>query len=59
MIHGDADAVVPLSMGETIAASIAGARFLRVPGAHHSDVLQRDRDGVLREVSALVEPMRR
>ncbi len=59
VIHGDRDEIVPLAMGETIAASIAGARLLRIPGAHHGDILQRDGAGVLREVAALGEPLRR
>jgi pimeloyl-ACP methyl ester carboxylesterase len=59
IIHGDADEIVPFAMGETLAGSIAGARFLRVRGAHHGDVLQRDGEAVLREVTTLAAPLRR
>lgn len=37
--HGDADEVVPYTMGETVARTIPGATFVRVPGGHHMDLL--------------------
>jgi pimeloyl-ACP methyl ester carboxylesterase len=59
VIHGDADEIVPPAMGERVARTIPGARLVRIPGAHHSDVFERDPDGVLRAVAALVAPLRR
>jgi pimeloyl-ACP methyl ester carboxylesterase len=59
VIHGDADEIVPFTMGEAIAGAIPGSQLLRVPGAHHGDVMQRDGDGVLRAVAALAAPLRR
>jgi fermentation-respiration switch protein FrsA (DUF1100 family) len=38
IVHGDRDEVVPFDMGQTLAHAIAGARFVRVPGAGHGDV---------------------
>jgi pimeloyl-ACP methyl ester carboxylesterase len=37
--HGDADEVVPFPMGEAVARAIPGARFVRVAGGHHMDLL--------------------
>jgi len=38
--HGDRDEVVPFALGERLfAAAPAPKRFVRVPGAHHDDVL--------------------
>lgn len=38
IVHGDRDDVVPFDMGERLSRAIAGARFLRVPGAQHGDI---------------------
>ncbi len=38
--HGDADEIIPFDMGESVARALPNARFLRVPGAHHNDVLR-------------------
>src|SRR5688572_14476246 len=37
VIHGDLDEVVPFWMGERVARSIAGARLVKIAGAHHGD----------------------
>lgn len=39
VVHGDADEVIPFAMGEAVAKAIAGAKFVRVAGAHHNDLL--------------------
>lgn len=39
VVHGDADEVVPVDMGERVAKALPKGRFVRVPGAHHTDVL--------------------
>jgi pimeloyl-ACP methyl ester carboxylesterase len=41
VVHGDADEIIPFAMGQEVSAAITGARFLRVPGAHHADALWR------------------
>jgi uncharacterized protein len=38
--HGDADEIVPFEMGEAVAKALPNARFMRVEGAHHNDVLR-------------------
>ncbi len=53
VIHGDADEIVPFWMGERVAGAIRGARFERVPGAHHGDVFARDREHLLAAITAL------
>lgn len=40
--HGDADEIIPFEMGEAVARALPKARFIRVPGAHHNDVLRPD-----------------
>ena len=55
ILHGDADAVVPLWMGQTIARAIAGARFVRVQGGHHGDLFLREPDRLLGEIAAIGE----
>jgi uncharacterized protein len=42
VVHGDADEVVPFEMGERIAKALPRGEFVRVPGAHHTDVLTPD-----------------
>ena len=39
VVHGDADALIPLAMGEAVASAIPGARLVRVAGGHHADLL--------------------
>lgn len=55
VIHGDADEIVPVWMGESVAGAIAGARFVRVEGAHHGDLFVRDHARLLGEIAALSE----
>jgi fermentation-respiration switch protein FrsA (DUF1100 family) len=50
VVHGDADEIVPFWMGEKIAQSIPGARFVRVAGGHHGDLLGRESEGLLTKV---------
>jgi fermentation-respiration switch protein FrsA (DUF1100 family) len=39
ILHGDADAVVPIAYGERLYAMIAGEkRFVRFPGGGHNDL---------------------
>jgi fermentation-respiration switch protein FrsA (DUF1100 family) len=41
VVHGDRDEIVPFELGERLfAAAREPKRFVRVPGAHHNDVLQ-------------------
>jgi pimeloyl-ACP methyl ester carboxylesterase len=39
VVHGDADEVIPIAMGEAVAKQIPGARLVRVAGGHHADLL--------------------
>jgi uncharacterized protein len=39
VIHGDADALIPLAMGEAVAKAIPNATIVRVAGGHHADLL--------------------
>lgn len=41
VVHGTSDEVIPFVLGERLAAAIPGARFLKVPGAHHNDLWDR------------------
>jgi fermentation-respiration switch protein FrsA (DUF1100 family) len=41
VIHGDADEIVPFEMGQHLAATIPGARLLRIAGGHHGDLFAR------------------
>jgi fermentation-respiration switch protein FrsA (DUF1100 family) len=50
VIHGDADEIVPYSMGERLARAIAGARLVRVSGGHHGDLFARERERLLAEI---------
>jgi fermentation-respiration switch protein FrsA (DUF1100 family) len=56
VIHGDADEIVPFTMGERVAAAIAGARIVRVPGAHHGDLFVRDGPRLFGAIAALGAP---
>jgi uncharacterized protein len=53
VIHGDADEIVPFSMGERVARAIRGARLVRVRGGHHGDLFARDAARLFDEVVAL------
>lgn len=39
LIHGDQDEVVPFDLGESLASMFPDARFVRVSGGHHNDIL--------------------
>lgn len=39
VIHGDADELIPFTMGEAVARALPRARLLRVHGGHHADLL--------------------
>lgn len=57
IMHGDADAVVPFSQGETLfAAAPEPKRFVRFPGAGHSSLLE---DGGLALVRAMKDALER
>jgi hypothetical protein len=48
MIHGDADRVVPLELGRRLSRGFKSLdRFLEIPGAGHSDIMDRDAAGFL------------
>lgn len=53
VVHGDADEIVPFHMGEALASAIPHATLLRVAGATHADVLDRDATRVLASITAL------
>jgi hypothetical protein len=52
VIHGDSDELIPHEMGQEVAAAIAGARLITVPGGHHNDLFVRDGDRIL---AAIIE----
>lgn len=39
IIHGEADAVVPIAQARELAAALPGSRLIAVPGAGHNDIL--------------------
>jgi uncharacterized protein len=53
VIHGDADEIVPFTMGQRLAGAIAGACLLRVAGGHHGDLFARDGRRLLDAIAAL------
>jgi fermentation-respiration switch protein FrsA (DUF1100 family) len=52
IVHGDRDEVVPFDMGETLGRAIAGARFMRVPGAMHGDIYLRGGPALMDAIAA-------
>ena len=52
VIHGDADILVPVENGRSVAAAIAGARLVEIEGMGH-DVPRRVWDQVADEIAAL------
>jgi pimeloyl-ACP methyl ester carboxylesterase len=52
VIHGDRDEVIPYDMGELLARTIVGARFISVPGGHHNDLFDRDGVRLMNEIDA-------
>lgn len=53
IVHGDRDEIIPFWMGDRLARSIAGARFVRIPGGHHGDLLARAHDVILDQITSL------
>lgn len=53
IVHGDADEIVPFRMGVALARAIPDATLIRVAGAAHGDVLDRDAPRVLASIAAL------
>jgi fermentation-respiration switch protein FrsA (DUF1100 family) len=53
VIHGDADEIVPFSMGSRLAAAIAGARLLRVRQGRHGDLFAREGTRLFDAIAAL------
>jgi uncharacterized protein len=51
LIHGTSDAVVPVSMGKTLAGKIAGVTLLLVPGADHNNVYDVGGPSLLRRIA--------
>lgn len=41
VIHGSADELIPVAMGEAVAAALPHGRFVRVDGGHHNDLYER------------------
>jgi fermentation-respiration switch protein FrsA (DUF1100 family) len=53
VIHGDADEIVPFTMGCRLARTIAGAKLIRVAGGHHGDLFAHDGGRLLDAIAAL------
>ena len=55
LIHGDADSVIPYSLGQELHAAIPGEKtFFTVKGGNHNDPTPRDADAYWRAVDAFV-----
>ena len=39
VVHGDADELIPIAMGEAVAKALPDAKLVRVEGGHHADLL--------------------
>jgi fermentation-respiration switch protein FrsA (DUF1100 family) len=53
VIHGDADEIVPLWMGERVAAAIENARLVRIEHGRHGDLFARARERLLSEIASI------
>jgi hypothetical protein len=54
VIHGDRDEIVPFEMGVRLEAAAHGQKaFLRLPGAHHNDVIERAGGEIARRVAQM------
>ena len=42
VVHGSADELIPVAMGEAVAGALPNARFVRVEGGHHNDLYERE-----------------
>jgi pimeloyl-ACP methyl ester carboxylesterase len=56
IIHGNRDSVIPISMGETLAATISGARFMYVQNADHNDLLHSLSNAQWNEILQFIGP---
>lgn len=54
VLHGDEDATVPIAFGEELAATLPGARFVRMQGAGHNFLVARPRE-TLEALTAFVD----
>jgi fermentation-respiration switch protein FrsA (DUF1100 family) len=59
IIHGDADELVPYSMGKALHAAAADAAFHSVPGGTHNDTWVRGGDGYWRVMASFLERVTR
>ncbi len=55
VIHGDADPVVPFSMGLEVAHAIPGAAMFVVRGGHHNDLFRLGRKPLVEAIAAFVK----
>jgi len=55
IVHGDADEIVPFWMGERLAASIAGATFLRIPAGKHGDLFAHDEARLVERIASFAK----
>jgi alpha-beta hydrolase superfamily lysophospholipase len=53
VVHGDHDRLIPLSMGQRVAASLPAGELLVVPGAHHNDLFARHGDAIVERAAQL------
>jgi len=53
VVHGDRDRLIPLSMGQRVAASLPAGELLVVPGAHHNDLFARHGDAIVERAAEL------
>jgi pimeloyl-ACP methyl ester carboxylesterase len=51
VLHGEADALIPVSMGRAVAAAL-GAEFVALPTADHDNVIAMARERMVAELSA-------
>ena len=58
VLHGEEDATVPIAYGEELAATLPGARFVRMAGAGHNFLVARLRE-TLEAVTAFVDAVDR
>jgi pimeloyl-ACP methyl ester carboxylesterase len=54
VIHGTADEVVPFWMGERVSKALPHATFVRVDGAHHTDLFSLGGEPVMQALRAVV-----
>ena len=47
IVHGTDDEIVPVAMGEKLAALFPNAELKLVPGRHHNDLLSSEMDGLV------------